>query len=85
MSLFAPNPIGQTIGSRQSEAVPRAGIFRRNSSQGCFKDIAQARHVIEPRLEGFEKLLYPLRAAAIELDIITKKRFFEAFRIEEAV
>ncbi len=58
---------------------------RKNRCEGCFKDIAQARYVIEPRLEGFEKLLYPLRASVIELDIITQKRFSEEFRIEHPV
>ncbi len=55
---------------------------RKNRSDGCFKDIALARYVIEPRLEGPEKLLYPLRSSAIELDLTTRHRFSHAFGIE---
>jgi len=53
--------------------------IKKNWCEGCFKDIAEKRYVIEPRLEGFEKLLYPLRSSTIELDITTQKRFSEAF------
>ncbi len=53
----------------------------KNRCEGCYKDLAQARYLIEPRLQGCEKLLYPLRASAIELDITTEKRFTEAFGI----
>jgi hypothetical protein len=55
---------------------------RKNRNDGCFKDIAHARYVIEPRLEGPEKLLYPFRSSVIELDITTQHRFFHAFGIE---
>jgi len=52
---------------------------RKNRCDGCFKDVALARYVIEPRLEGPEKLLYPLRSSAIELDLTTQHRFSDAF------
>lgn len=55
---------------------------RKNKCDGCFKDIALARYVIEPRLEGPEKLLYPLRSSEIELDLTTQNRFSHAFGIE---
>jgi hypothetical protein len=55
---------------------------RKNRCDGCFKDIALARYIIEPRLEGPEKLLYPFRAAAIELDLTTQHRFSHAFGVE---
>lgn len=55
---------------------------RKNRQDGCFKEIAQARYVIEPRLEGPEKLLYPLRSSTIELDITTPQRFSRAFGVE---
>ncbi len=54
----------------------------KNRGGGCFKDIALARYVIEPRLEGPEKLLYPLRSSAIELDLTTRQMFSHAFGIE---
>ncbi len=54
----------------------------KNRCEGCYKDLAQARYLIEPRLQGCEKLLYPLRASTIELDITTQKRFAEVFGIE---
>jgi len=53
--------------------------IRKNRNNGCFKDIAVARYVIEPRLEGPEKLLYPFRASPIELDLTTQQRFTQAF------
>ncbi|MGE5894373.1 MAG: hypothetical protein ACM34I_09990 [bacterium] len=52
---------------------------RKNRSNGCFKDIALARYVIEPRLVGPEKLLFPFRPASIELDLTTQNRFSQAF------
>jgi hypothetical protein len=52
---------------------------RKNRCDGCFKDVALARYIIEPRLEGLEKLLYPLRASAIELALTTQQRFSNAF------
>lgn len=55
---------------------------RKNRQDGCFRDIADARYVIEPRLEGPEKLLYPFRSSAIELDITTRHRFSHAFGVE---
>ena len=55
---------------------------RKNRGDGCFKDIALARYVIEPRLEGPEKLLYPFRPAPIELDLTTEHRFALAFGVE---
>jgi hypothetical protein len=58
---------------------------RKNRCGGCFPEIAEARYVIEPRLEGLEKLLYPLRASGIELDITTQKRFSEAFGIRDTL
>ncbi len=55
---------------------------RKNRKDGCFKDIACARYIVEPRLEGPEKLLYPLRSSSIELDLTTRQRFSEAFGVE---
>jgi hypothetical protein len=55
---------------------------RKNRCDGCFKEIARARYVIEPRLEGPEKLLYPFRSSAIELDLTTRQRFSHAFGVE---
>lgn len=55
---------------------------RKNRCDGCFKDVALARYIIEPRLEGPEKLLYPLRSSAIELDLTTQNRFSDAFDFE---
>ena len=55
---------------------------RKNRKEGCFKDIACSRYIIEPRLEGPEKLLYPLRSSSIELDLTTRQRFSEAFGVE---
>ncbi len=55
---------------------------RKNRCDGCFKDIAIARYIIEPRLEGPEKLLYPFRAAAIELDLTTQHKFSQAYGVE---
>jgi hypothetical protein len=55
---------------------------RKNRQDGCFKEIALARYIIEPRLEGPEKLLYPLRSSTIELDLTTRHRFSEAFGVE---
>ncbi len=57
---------------------------KKNRCDGCFKDIAQARYVIEPRLEGPEKLLYPLRSSSIELDLTTQERFSHAFLPENS-
>jgi hypothetical protein len=54
---------------------------RKNRCDGCFKEVALARYVIEPRLEGPEKLLYPLRSSSIELDLTTQHRFSHAFDI----
>jgi hypothetical protein len=53
--------------------------IRKNRNNGCFKDIALARYIIEPRLEGPEKLLYLLRSSPIELDLTTQLRFTQAF------
>lgn len=55
---------------------------RKNRHDGCFKEIAHARYIIEPRLEGPEKLLYPFRPATIELDLATQHKFFHAFGVE---
>ncbi len=55
---------------------------KKNRLDGCFKEISQARYVIEPRLEGPEKLLYPFRASTIELDLLSPHRFSQAFGIE---
>ena len=57
---------------------------RKNRTEGCFKDIAQARYLIEPRLEGPEKLLFPFRPATIELDLTTENRFSDFFGIDAA-
>jgi hypothetical protein len=55
---------------------------KKNRSDGCFKDIALARYIIEPRLEGPEKLLYPFRSSTIELDLTSQHRFYLAFGLE---
>jgi len=55
---------------------------RKNRGEGCFKEIACGRYIIEPRLEGPEKLLYPFRPAAIELDLTTQSRFSQVFGVE---
>ncbi len=57
--------------------------IRKNRQESCFKDLALARYVIEPRLEGPEKLLYPFRSSAIELDLTTDHRFSHAFGLEQ--
>ena len=57
-------------------------LVKKNRCEGCFKEIALARYVIEPRLEGPEKLLYPFRPASIELDLTTQQKFSDAFGFE---
>ncbi len=52
---------------------------RKNRGESCFRDIANGRYIIDPRLEGVEKLLFPLRPASIELDFTSQKRFSEVF------
>ncbi len=54
----------------------------KNRKEGCFKEIALARYIIEPRLEGIEKLFYLLRSSTIELDLTTQQRFSQAFGVE---
>ncbi len=54
----------------------------KNRKDSCFKELALARYIIEPRLEGPEKLLYPLRSSTIELDLSTHQRFSLAFEVE---
>jgi len=55
---------------------------KKNRQAGCFKDVSLARYIIEPRLEGPEKLLYPFRASAIELDLTSPLGFSHAFGVE---
>jgi hypothetical protein len=55
---------------------------RKNRCDGCFRDVALARYVIEPRLEGPEKLLYPFRSSPIEVDLTTHQRFIQVFGVE---
>jgi hypothetical protein len=55
---------------------------KKNRQEGCFKEVSQARYIIEPRLEGPEKLLYPFRASIIELDLISPLVFAHAFGVE---
>ncbi len=55
---------------------------RKNRAEGCFRDIALGRYIIEPRLEGLQKLLFPIRPATIELDLTTHSKFVEAFGSE---
>jgi hypothetical protein len=55
---------------------------KKNRQDGCFKEVSQARYIIEPRLEGPEKLLYPFRASNIELDLISPLGFSRAFGVE---
>ncbi|MGE5807492.1 MAG: hypothetical protein ACM32I_00020 [Nitrospirota bacterium] len=52
---------------------------RKNRQDGCFKEIALARYLIEPRLESLEKLLYPLRSSTIDLNLTTQQKFSQAF------
>ena len=54
----------------------------KNRCEGCFKEIALARYIQEPRLETPEKPLYPFRPSSIELDLTTQQRFSDAFGIE---
>ncbi|HEX9137790.1 MAG TPA: hypothetical protein VF905_12720, partial [Nitrospirota bacterium] len=51
----------------------------KNRQDGCFKEIALARYLIEPRLESLEKLLYPLRSSTIDLNLTTQQKFSQAF------
>lgn len=53
----------------------------KTGAKAYFKEIAQGRYIIEPRLEGTEKLLYPFRPAAIELDLTTQNRFSQVFGV----
>jgi len=55
---------------------------RKNRGEGCFKEIAHCRYIIEPRLEGPEKILYPFRPAPTELDLTTQDRFSQVFGVE---
>jgi hypothetical protein len=55
---------------------------KKNRCEGCFKEIALARYIIEPRLEGPEKLLFPFRPSSIELDLTTQQKFSDAFGLE---
>ncbi len=55
---------------------------RKNRGEGYFRDHAQGRYIIEPRLEGIEKLFFPFRPAVIELDLITQNRFSATFGID---
>jgi len=55
---------------------------KKNRQDGCFKECSEARYLIEPRLEGLEKLLYPFRASAIELDLTSPARFSRHFGVE---
>ena len=59
-------------------------LVRKNRLDGFFKDIAHERYVIEQRLEGPAKLLYPFKPAPIELDLTTQSRFSRAFGVELA-
>ena len=65
-------------------AFSMGGKYRvkRNWFAGCFKDIAIARYLIEPRLVGPEKLLYPFRPSSIELDLTTEYKFSQAYRVD---
>ncbi len=55
---------------------------KKNRQDGCFRNIALVRYVIEPRLVGPEKLLYPFRASAIEVDLTTDETFSRSFGLE---
>lgn len=55
--------------------------IRKNRCDGCFKTIALARYVLEPRLEGPEKLLYLFRPTPVELDLTTQQRLDHAFEV----
>jgi len=55
---------------------------KKNRQEGCFKEVSQARYIIEPRLEGLEKLLYPFRASTIELDLTSPLGFYRSFGVE---
>jgi len=56
--------------------------LKKNRQEGCFKEVSQARYIIEPRLEGPEKLLYPFRASTIELDLTSLLGFSRSFGVE---
>jgi hypothetical protein len=55
---------------------------KKNRADGCFRDIALGRYIIEPRLEGVEKLFFLFRPAAIEVDLTTRSRFSAAFGVD---
>ncbi len=55
---------------------------RKNRSEGFLKDIACSRYIIEPRLEGPERLLFPFKPAAVELDLTSETGFSAAFGVE---
>jgi hypothetical protein len=59
-------------------------LVRKNRKESCFRDIADERYIIEPRLEGPEKLLFLFRPAAIELDLTTQSRFSRVFGVDLA-
>jgi hypothetical protein len=54
-------------------------MVRKNRAAGCFKEVAVARYIIEPSLDGLDKLLYLFRPAPIELDLTTRDRCSQAF------
>ena len=54
-------------------------MVRKNRAAGCFKEIALARYIIEPSLDGLDKLLYFFRPAPIELDLTTRDRCSQTF------
>jgi hypothetical protein len=59
-------------------------LVKKNRLDGCFKNIAVERYIIEQRLEGPAKLLSPFKPTPIELDLTTQSRFSGAFGVELA-
>jgi hypothetical protein len=52
--------------------------IRKNRGEGFFRDTAQARYIIEPRLEGPEKLFSLFKPATIELDFTIHSNLFQS-------
>ena len=78
-SFIMNNIISSNDGAFSMGLKYRVGKNRR---EGVFSHISHERYIIEPRLEGPEKLLFLLRPAAIELDITTQNRFSDVFGVE---
>lgn len=90
LAIVTDDDVGRYAGVMNNIISSNDGAFsmgcryrvRKNRHQSCFGDIAVERYVIDSRLEGPAKLLYPFRPSAIELDLTTQKRFSSAFGVE---